>query len=319
MTYQTNKRKALKARCMRALHRRYELAAMRKSLIVTSEYRGGLSAARFSLSCQYCEGEEEVATLRKALLELEEDMSYAVLDDDGDQQTQHHSAERDSDKEGPTHIVTSTAICLQDLGLMAAYLGLHAGRVPARYRHPFTQSSIYSSVDSVARAQAAAYAMWGVHVGDIRRRPGRLSQLSHHRRQGTPFMWRRTVSDYFRHLATPSPLPDHHLVGSCSHLSHPPVLVHNPLAYPLRTFDEHLRDLTETLTLLDKAGFKLNVGKCTLASQKFKFLVFQVCTDGIRPDPDSCRAIADMPTPKTAKDVNSNDDFVGSIIVMFGE
>nr|XP_045605967.1 uncharacterized protein LOC123763063 [Procambarus clarkii] len=28
-----------------------------------------------------------------------------------------------------------------------------------------------------------------------------------------------------------------------------------------------------------------------------------VSTDGIRPDPDSCRAIAEMPTPRTAKDV----------------
>ncbi|XP_069184050.1 uncharacterized protein [Procambarus clarkii] len=70
-----------------------------------------------------------------------------------------------------------------------------------------------------------------------------------------------------------------------------------------RSFDEHLRDLTETPSLLDKAGFKLNINKCTLASQKFKFLGFQVSTDGIRPDPDSCRAIAEMPRPRSARDV----------------
>lgn len=88
-----------------------------------------------------------------------------------------------------------------------------------------------------------------------------------------------------------------------------PVLGRHSLAYLddvvvySRSFPEHVDNLVETLKLLDKAGFKLNAKKCIIAATSFKFLGFQVSPEGIRPDPDKCKAISEMPRPRTAREV----------------
>ena len=70
-----------------------------------------------------------------------------------------------------------------------------------------------------------------------------------------------------------------------------------------KSFDEHMQHLEETLTLLSKAGMKLNHSKCSFAQKSIKFLGFQVSGDGIAPDPDKVTAINSMPAPKTVKEV----------------
>ncbi|XP_037781188.1 uncharacterized protein LOC119577706 [Penaeus monodon] len=88
-----------------------------------------------------------------------------------------------------------------------------------------------------------------------------------------------------------------------------PVLGRHTLAYLddivvySKNFDEHLCHLKETLDLLDSAGLKLNVNKCEFVVQNFRFLGFRVTPEGILPDPDKVRAIAEMPAPKTVKGV----------------
>ena len=67
--------------------------------------------------------------------------------------------------------------------------------------------------------------------------------------------------------------------------------------------DSHLLHLRETLTLLHRAGFRLNPEKCDVAVEEFKFLGFVVSAHGIRPDPEKTRAIAEMERPKDARGV----------------
>ncbi len=95
-----------------------------------------------------------------------------------------------------------------------------------------------------------------------------------------------------------------------------PVLGKHSLAYLddvviySSTFSDHITHLSETLSLLSNAGFKLNCEKCVLAKTDFKFLGFRIDAEGIHPDPDKCRAINDMPTPRTAREVRR---FLGAI------
>ena len=74
--------------------------------------------------------------------------------------------------------------------------------------------------------------------------------------------------------------------------------------------EEHQKHLQETLTLLHQAGLRLNPEKCKIAVKEFKFLGFIVSAEGIRPDPDKVRAIADMEAPK---DVRAVRRFLGSV------
>ena len=69
------------------------------------------------------------------------------------------------------------------------------------------------------------------------------------------------------------------------------------------TFDEHIRHLTETLGLLERAGFRLNRSKCTLAAKEIKFLGFRVSQGGVRPEPEKTAAIAKMERPSNVKAV----------------
>ena len=88
-----------------------------------------------------------------------------------------------------------------------------------------------------------------------------------------------------------------------------PVLGRHTLAYLddvvifSATFEDHLKHLAETLTLLQAAEFRLNRAKCTLAAPEIKFLGFQINKDGVAPDPGKIAAIRDMPTPQSPKAV----------------
>ena len=77
-----------------------------------------------------------------------------------------------------------------------------------------------------------------------------------------------------------------------------------------KSFDEHLQHLEETLTLLSKAGMKLNLSKCSFAQKSIKFLGFQVSGEGILPDPEKVTAITTMPAPATVKEVRR---FLGAV------
>ncbi|XP_042882480.1 uncharacterized protein LOC122259651 [Penaeus japonicus] len=88
-----------------------------------------------------------------------------------------------------------------------------------------------------------------------------------------------------------------------------PVLGRHVLAYLddvvvySRSFEEHLEHLEETLDLLSKAGFCLNVGKSSFATHEFKFLGYLITREGIQPDPAKVEAIKTMKPPQNVKGV----------------
>ena len=70
-----------------------------------------------------------------------------------------------------------------------------------------------------------------------------------------------------------------------------------------KTFEDHLVHLSETLSLLRKAGFKLNIEKCNFCVKELKFLGFLVSSEGISPDPEKVKSILDMNVPMCVKDI----------------
>ncbi|XP_075499305.1 uncharacterized protein LOC142537697 [Primulina tabacum] len=62
-------------------------------------------------------------------------------------------------------------------------------------------------------------------------------------------------------------------------------------------------DLAETFNTLKQYGIKLNPGKCVFGVRSGKFLGFLVTDRGIEVNPEKIRAIMDMPSPQSVRDV----------------
>ena len=65
----------------------------------------------------------------------------------------------------------------------------------------------------------------------------------------------------------------------------------------------HLDDLKETFTTLRQYQMKLNPNKCVFGVASGKFLGFMVSQRGIEANPEKVKAILDMASPKTVKEV----------------
>ena len=65
----------------------------------------------------------------------------------------------------------------------------------------------------------------------------------------------------------------------------------------------HLEDLKETFSTLCKYNMKLNLAKCVFAIASGKFLGFMVSQQGIEKNPDKLKAIIEVKSPKTMKEV----------------
>ena len=69
------------------------------------------------------------------------------------------------------------------------------------------------------------------------------------------------------------------------------------------TVDRHVEDLRENFDVLTKFGMKLNPSKCLFGVPFCKFLKYQVHQRGIEANPGKIKALANMVSPKTLKDV----------------
>lgn len=69
------------------------------------------------------------------------------------------------------------------------------------------------------------------------------------------------------------------------------------------SFEEHMDHLDETMGLLAKAGFRLNLKKCKFAVNTFRFLGHLITPNGVLPDPDKVKAITQMTAPCNVKQV----------------
>ena len=68
---------------------------------------------------------------------------------------------------------------------------------------------------------------------------------------------------------------------------------------------DHLDDLKETFNTLRPYSMKLNPSKCAFGVSSKKFLSFMVSQKGIKANPEKVRAILEMSSLKTIKEVQS--------------
>jgi len=69
--------------------------------------------------------------------------------------------------------------------------------------------------------------------------------------------------------------------------------------------EDHLDDLRETFNMLRQYSMKLNPSKCAFGVSSQKFFGFMVSQRGIEANPEKIRAILEMSSPKTVKEVQS--------------
>lgn len=72
-----------------------------------------------------------------------------------------------------------------------------------------------------------------------------------------------------------------------------------------QTERELLADIAETFDNLQKINMKLNPKKCSFGVEEGKFLGYLISSEGIRANPKKTRAIADMQSPKSLKEMQS--------------
>ncbi|XP_075486246.1 uncharacterized protein LOC142525845 [Primulina tabacum] len=70
-----------------------------------------------------------------------------------------------------------------------------------------------------------------------------------------------------------------------------------------REVSHFVDDLAETFTTLKQYGIKLNPSKCVFGVRSGKFLGFLVTDRGIEVNPEKIKAIMDMPSPQSVRDV----------------
>ncbi|KOM56132.1 hypothetical protein LR48_Vigan10g202400 [Vigna angularis] len=67
--------------------------------------------------------------------------------------------------------------------------------------------------------------------------------------------------------------------------------------------EQHLQDLKEVFAQLRRYSMRLNPAKCTFGVPAGKFLGFMLTRRGIEANPDKCKAVLDMPAPRTLREV----------------
>ena len=78
------------------------------------------------------------------------------------------------------------------------------------------------------------------------------------------------------------------------------------------TEEELVRDIEETFKTLGRINMKLNPKKCTFGATEGMFLGYLIEPDGIKPCPEKTKAVIELPSPRTLKEVQSlNDKLAG--------
>lgn len=77
----------------------------------------------------------------------------------------------------------------------------------------------------------------------------------------------------------------------------------NDMVVRSRSVEEHLRDLEEVLGQVRKFDMRLNPSKCTFGVRARKFLGFMLTSRGIEANPDKCRAVLEMRSVQTVKEI----------------
>ena len=80
-----------------------------------------------------------------------------------------------------------------------------------------------------------------------------------------------------------------------------------------QTIEQHISDLVDTFASLRLYNMRLNPEKCTFGVETGKFLGFMVSQKGIEANLEKIKAILEMASPKSVKDIQS---LVGQIAVL---
>ncbi|GJZ56216.1 putative nucleotidyltransferase, ribonuclease H [Tanacetum coccineum] len=72
-----------------------------------------------------------------------------------------------------------------------------------------------------------------------------------------------------------------------------------------RTEQDIIKDVEQTFSTLRRINMKLNPKKCSFGMEEGKFLGYIVTSEGIRANPEKAKAVMDMPSPKTLKQMQS--------------
>lgn len=78
-----------------------------------------------------------------------------------------------------------------------------------------------------------------------------------------------------------------------------------------KTFQQHIKDLTQVFERLRQANVKLKTSKCKLFQRDLVYLGHHISLDGIRPDPKKLQALEKMPAPKNVSQLRAFVGFCG--------
>ena len=76
------------------------------------------------------------------------------------------------------------------------------------------------------------------------------------------------------------------------------------------TFEEHLDQIEQVMTRLSQAGLKINISKSKLARSEVEYLGYYITRHGIRPISSKVKAITNLATPQTRKELRQ---FIGLV------
>ncbi|GJU81485.1 reverse transcriptase domain-containing protein [Tanacetum coccineum] len=72
-----------------------------------------------------------------------------------------------------------------------------------------------------------------------------------------------------------------------------------------KTEQDIIKGIEQTFSTLRRINMKLNPKKCSFAIEEGKFLGYVVTSEGIRANPEKAKAVMDIPSPKTLKQMQS--------------
>ena len=76
------------------------------------------------------------------------------------------------------------------------------------------------------------------------------------------------------------------------------------------SYENHMKQIEEVLSRLEKAGFRANIRKCFFARTELEYLGYWLTRDGIQPQPKKVEAILRVKPPKTKRQLRH---FLGMI------
>jgi len=88
-----------------------------------------------------------------------------------------------------------------------------------------------------------------------------------------------------------------HLMGQCVEVYVDDMVVKSP------SHHQHVEDLSAVFSLLRQYNLRLNPNKCVFGVDRGKFLGFMLTQRGIEANPEKCKAIIEMRSPTTIKEV----------------